>query len=324
MRELERSLSKGSTGPRVRRSELPPSATLLELRRLLERHSGHDGIHTTPIPGLSFLRASAPNDQPLHMIHEAALCLIVQGAKQVMLGGQIYAYDALRFLVVSVDVPITAQVMQASAAMPYLCFRLDLDPHEIAAMILQTRMLAAAPREGLAALSLVKTSAELLDAALRLARLLDTPEDIAPLAPLAKQEILYRLLKGEQGMRLRQIAAADSHAQRISRAISRLKQHFDQPLDIEAIAREAHMSRSSFHHHFKSITSMSPLQYQKQLRLQEARRLMLMHAIDAATAGHRVGYESASQFGREYARLFGNAPARDLKRLREQVPSTAA
>jgi transcriptional regulator GlxA family with amidase domain len=167
-------------------------------------------------------------------------------------------------------------------------------------------------------------SAEMLDACLRLTRLLDAPEDAAALAPLARREILYRVLKSEQGAQLRQIATTDGQAQRISRAIAWLKKHYDQPLRIEDLARGAHMSASSFHHHFKAITAMTPLQYQKHLRLQEARRLMLTQDVDAGTAAHRVGYESPSQFGREYNRLFGAPPARDLRRLRAELPQRAS
>jgi AraC-like DNA-binding protein len=297
------------------------SSQLSEIARVLERHSRSDGSHTTLLPRVSMLRQSAPTGQPIHSLHEPAMCLIVQGAKQVILNEEVYSYDASRYLVVSLDVPITAQVTRASSETPYLCFRLGLDAAEIAALILETGMTSVPDRSVARALMLAQTSTALLDAVLRLTRLLDTPEDIAALAPLAVREILYRLLKSEQGPQLRQIAATDGQTRRISRVISWLKQHFDQPLRIDDIAREVHMSPSSLHHHFKAITAMSPLQFQKQLRLQEARRLMLVQDVDAATAGHRVGYESPSQFGREYARLFGAPPARDLRRLREQMPA---
>jgi AraC-like DNA-binding protein len=297
---------------------------LSELARTLERHSSGDGIHATAIPGVAVLRASARTDQPIHTIYEPAMCLIVQGAKQVMLNNEVYAYDRSRYLVVSAELPVTGQVMQATAEKPYLCLRVDIDAAEVAALILQSGI-RPAPAGGLSrALVLAQTSASLLDAAMRLARLLDMPEDIGALAPLAKREILYRLLKSEQGMQLCQIAATGGAAQRVARAISWLKKHFDHPLRIDEIAQEVHMSPSSLHHHFKAVTAMSPLQYQKQLRLQEARRLMLVHSIDAATAGHRVGYGSPSQFGREYSRLFGAPPASDLRRLREQMPASTA
>jgi AraC-like DNA-binding protein len=322
MKARKRILSNGSADdPSVSPALTAP---LAELARLLGRHSNGDGIHPTPIAGVAVLRASTPMAEAIHAIHEPAMCLVVQGAKQVILNDVTYAYDASHYLVVSLELPITGRVTRAVPDAPYLCFRMDLDPGEIASLILQTGMRSAPDRGVCRALALAQTTVEMLDAVLRLTRLLDTPDDIDTLAPLAKREILYRLLKGEQGPQLRQIAATDGQAHRISRAIGWLKKHFDQPLRIEDIAHEVHMSPSSFHHHFKAITTLSPLQYQKQLRLQEARRLMLVHDVDAATAGHRVGYESPSQFGREYSRLFGAPPARDLRRLREQLPVHAA
>jgi AraC-like DNA-binding protein len=215
------------------------------------------------------------------------LCLIVQGAKQVMLNDELYQYDAGGYLIVSVEVPIASRVTKATQANPYLCLRIDLDPVQIAALILDAGIPSPADCAVSRALAVAQTPADLLDAVVR----------------------------------LHQIAATDGRTQRISHAIRWLKKHYDQPLRIEDIAREAHMSTSSLHHHFKAVTAMSPLQYQKQLRLLEARRLMLSQDVDAATAGHRVGYESPSQFGREYARLFGAPPARDLRRLREQIPA---
>jgi AraC-like DNA-binding protein len=194
---------------------------------------------------------------------------------------------------------------------------MDLDPREIAELLLKSGM-PPAPRKGSArGLYLSRTSDAMLDAVIRLMRLLDTPADAAALAPLAMQEILYRLLKSEEGERLARIGRSESHAHRIARVIGWLKAHFSETLRIERLAGEAHMSVSSLHHHFRAVTAMSPLQYQKQLRLQEARRLLLSEAIDAAAAGHRVGYESPSQFSREYSRLFGAPPSRDLQRLRQ-------
>ncbi|MEJ1963080.1 MAG: AraC family transcriptional regulator [Gammaproteobacteria bacterium] len=294
------------------------TAQLSELSALIKRLTPGDGTHATPLPQVSLLRQSVPTGEPLHGVHEPAMCLVVQGAKQVSLNGEVYSYDASRHLVVSVDLPICGQVTQATVDEPYLCFRLDLQPAQIAALILETDVPASADRGGVRALAVVQTSPQLLDAVLRLMRLLEAPEDIRTLAPLATREILYRLLKSDHGHLLRQIATTDGQTQRVARAISWLKKHFDQPLRIEEVARDLNMSVSSLHHHFKAVTAMSPLQYQKQLRLQEARRLMLVQDVDAATAGHRVGYESPSQFGREYSRHFGAPPARDLRRLREQ------
>ena len=304
----------------------PDAATaplLAELCRLLARHAPMDGVHDTGIPGVAAVRASQPGDEIGHALHQAALCLIAQGAKRVLLGEEVYVYDASRHLVFSVDLPIGAQVMRATPDEPYLCFRLDLPAQAVADVLLKTGAAAAsppsAPTAAVRGLFLSRTGAPLLDAVVRLLRLLDAPDDAAALAPLVQQEIIYRLLRSDEGPRLARVAHADSQAHRVAQAIGWLKAHYAEPLRIEALARQVHMSASSLHHHFRAVTAMSPLQYQKQLRLQEARRLLLGEVSDAASAGHRVGYESPSQFSREYARLFGVPPARDAQRLRQQA-----
>jgi AraC-like DNA-binding protein len=308
--------------PRTSQSRAPDHAEPLhELVSLIQRRAPSDGAHATSLPGVTLFRQCAPTGEPIHAVHEPAMCLVVQGAKQVSLNGEHYSYDASRHLVVSVDLPISSRVTRATSDAPYLCFRIDLQPAQIATLILEAGLPASPDRGASRGLAVVQTPPQLLDAALRLMRLVEFPEDIRTLAPLATREILYRLLKSEHGHQLRQIAATDGQTQRVARAISWLKKHFDQPLRIETIAKDLSMSVSSLHHHFKAVTAMSPLQYQKQLRLQEARRLMLVQDVDAATAGHRVGYESPSQFGREYSRLFGAPPARDLRRLRTQPPA---
>ncbi|MFP2906978.1 AraC family transcriptional regulator N-terminal domain-containing protein [Pyxidicoccus sp. 3LFB2] len=296
---------------------------LAELASMMERLTPGDGIHGTALERVVLIR-SARTGEPLRALHQPALCLIAQGAKRVMLGEEVYPYTASHHLVVSVDLPVTGQVTQATPQAPYLCFRLDLDPGEIADLMLQAKLPAAPQRSPSRGLFVSETTPSLLDAVLRLVRLLDSPEDIPALAPLAMREIVYRLLKGEHSSMLNQIATANSQAWRIARAIGWLKAHFAEPLRIEDVAREVHMSTSSLHHHFKAVTAMSPLQYQKQLRLQEARRLLLSEDVDVATAGFRVGYESPSQFGREYSRLFGAPPGRDLRRLRQRPEVVAA
>jgi len=296
---------------------------MAELAGALSRRFERDGTHGTAIERLSILRASRPNE-PLHVVHQPALCLIVQGAKRVLLGEELYRYDASHYLVVSVDLPLSGWVTQATPREPYLCLRLDIDPGEVAALSLRASDSAPASRSASRGLFLDAPCPLLLDAALRLVHLLETPEDIPTLAPLAEREILYRLLKSGHGGALRQLATVGSQSWRIARAIDWLKAHFTEPLRIEHLSREVHMSPSSLHHHFKAVTAMSPLQYQKRLRLQEARRLMLGEDVDAATAGFRVGYESASQFGREYHRLFGAPPARDSKRLRQRLGASPA
>jgi AraC-like DNA-binding protein len=292
-----------------------------ELASLIGRNIAADGMHATTIPRLFLMRASQLTE-PLPTVYEPALCIVAQGRKQVMLADEVYFYGPEQCLVISVDLPVVGQVIEATPAAPYLCLRLDLDPGKLSAMMLEigqgvTRnQRAERLRLGL---SISPVDPPLLDAVARLARLLDTPKDIHILAPLIEREILYRLLSGEYSDRLRQIATADSRVVSVNRAISWLKQNYTAPFRIETIAREARLSPSALHHSFKSVTALSPLQYQKQLRLQEARRLMLGHAMDAATAGHQVGYESPSQFSREYSRLFGAPPSRDIARLKESV-----
>ncbi|MCU7370716.1 AraC family transcriptional regulator [Paucibacter sp. O1-1] len=288
-----------------------------DLARLLQRHAPKDGVSPTAIPRLSAIRFSSPSDELVHALHQPAVCIIAQGAKRVLLRDEVYSYDASRFPVFSTDLPISAQVTHASQDAPYLCFRLDLDPAEISEMVLKLQSAAPARAVTCRGLYLSRVDEGMLDAAIRLMRLLDTPHDAATLAPLAAQELVYRLLRSEQGERLAQASRADSHAHRVTRAITWLKANFAEPLRIEDLARDVHMSTSSLHHHFRAITAMSPLQYQKQLRLQEARRLLLADGVEVSKAGYAVGYESASQFSREYSRLFGVPPSRDAQRLRE-------
>ena len=292
-----------------------------ELAGLIERNIDADGIHATAIPRL-FLIRSSQTTEPTPAVYGPALCLIIHGQKQVMLADEVYIYGPEQFLIVSVDLPLVGQVIEATPAEPYLCLKLNLDPGQLSALMMELRQ--DAPRNRRAeqlrlGLSVSPLALPLLDAMVRLARLLEAPNDIPILAPLAEREILYRLLTGEYGDRLRQIATADHRLVAVNRAISWLKQNYAEPFRIETVAREARMSPSALHHSFKSVTAMSPLQYQKQLRLQEARRLMLGQAMDAATAGHYVGYESPSQFSREYSRLFGAPPSRDIARLKESV-----
>ena len=297
-------------------------AVLSELVALVSRHTPGDGVHTCAIPGLHLMRASA-TAQRLPAVYEPGLVLVVQGRKQALLGHELLTYDPLHCLVVSVTMLPLAQIIEASADKPYLCLRLDVDAHELGALMMEIPTEpAAAPARGL---NVARVAAPLLDAMLRLTRLLDAPpRDAAMLAPLALREILYRVLTGELGPRLRALSAADSHAQRIGRAIELLKRRFAEPVRVEEVAQAAAMSPSSLHLHFKQVTSMSPLQYQKMLRLHHARQLMLADGLDAAVAGHRVGYESPSQFGREYRRLFGAPPKADATTARGAVGLTTS
>ena len=287
----------------------------LELAALIERFTSQDGSHQTAITPLCLFRASSPSE-PVHAVYEPALCLVAQGAKEVLLADEVYRYDQANYLLVAVDLPIIGQVIEARPEVPYLGLRLNLDPREINALIIEAGIPAPANPDSGRGLTVSRIEPQLLDAVVRMVRLLQTPQDIRLLMPLIMREILYRLLTGEQSTQLRQIALANSQTQRIAKVINWLKFNYDKPLRIESIAREVNMSPSALHHHFKAVTAMSPLQYQKQIRLQEARRLMLSEALDAATASFNVGYESPSQFSREYSRLFGAPPQRDIARLR--------
>mgnify|MGYP003290666874 CR=1 FL=1 len=295
-------------------------ARLDELASLIARYTAGDGSYPTPIGRMTFLRSAAPSGL-VHDVHEPSLCVVAQGSKRVMLGGDVYEYGRGCYLVATVDLPVCAEVLDATRERPYLCLKLGFDMNEVASMLLQvgeTAIPNVAPERGL---FFSRADTALLDAILRLARLLDTRDDIAALAPLAEREIIYRLLKSDEGRRLCHAVGANNHGRRIARAVAWLKGHFAEPLRIEALASHVGMSSSSLHEHFKAVTAMTPVQYQKQLRLQEARRLLMTEGIDAGTAGHRVGYESPSQFSREYRRMFGAPPSRDATRTRE--PSLA-
>lgn len=285
------------------------------LATLIERYAAEDGTHATPLPRVALIRSSCPTE-PLHALHEPALCIVAQGRKRVLLGDRVFLYDPSQYLVVSVDLPVIGQVIAASADQPYLCLRLNLDPATLGALMMEAGLEGDHEAEAPPGLSLSTVTPELLDAAVRLLRLLDTPRDLPALAPLVEREILYRLLTGPQAAKLRQIALGESKLQQVNRAIAWIKRHYRDPFSIDAVTAEARMSRSALHHHFKAVTAMSPLQYQKQLRLQEARRQIVGQAVDAVTAGFNVGYDSPSQFSREYRRLFGEPPMRDAVRLR--------
>lgn len=289
--------------------------SLVKLVDIVGRHARSDGIHATPIPGVGLIRSGTPT-MPMPVVYEPTLCLVAQGRKQAMLGTTAYVYDAANYLIASVDLPVMGSVIEASESTPYLCLVLDLDMVELSDLALRYPL----PEENRAVLSsgiaLNETTPELLDASVRLASLLDRPGDIEALAPLVIREILYRLLTGTGNSILRQMARADSRLNQIAKAIAWLRSHYMESCRIDDIADIAGMSRSAFHAHFKAVTSMSPLAFRSQLRLQEARRLMVSEAIDAAAAGYRVGYESPSQFSRDYARMFGMSPAKDAGRLR--------
>ena len=291
------------------------SATLDAMAALMTRFATGDGAWATAIPRLSFIRYSRAH-QPMPAHYPPCFCLITQGSKAIAFGDDRLVYDAARFVVAAVDLPVTGVVLDATPEKPYLCVMLELDTPELASLLLETDRPAHAdvvPRRGL---FVGEATSPFVDAVWRLMRLLDTPGDIRALAPLAEREVLYRLLQSNAGARLRDVVAGNGPARRIARSIVWLRSHYDGPLRVERLAERANMSPSSFHAHFKRVTAMSPLQYQKLLRLQEARRLLMTDAVDAATAGHRVGYQSPSQFSREYRRAFGMSPGAEYRQLR--------
>jgi AraC-like DNA-binding protein len=250
-------------------------------------------------------------------IYQPCLAIVVQGRKRAVLNDEVFHYDALNYLVVSVTLHGLGQVLEATPEHPYLSLRLNLDLEEIARLVLELGDLGPSPTAADRGLYVARLDEPLLDAVLRMVKLLDTPEDIGVLAPVVQREIYYRMLRGELGSRLVDLAQSEGGNHRVVRAIEWLKQHYAAPLRIEELAGAVHMSSSALHHRFKAVTAMSPLQYQKHLRLHEARRLMFADGIESATAGHRVGYESPSQFSREYRRLFGAPPRSEIARLRE-------
>lgn len=296
-------------------SGLGLEAQRAELANRLARLAAQEGIHACAVGEIDLLRFDSPS-QPTPTVYEPSLCIVVQGRKLVRLADETYHYDALNYLVVSMTLPMFGQILEATPERPYLCLRIDIDIAMIGELQRQMPARPADTGSDGRALYVARTQPALLDAVLRLVRLLDTPAEAEVLAPLALREIHYRVLTGELGHRLRELCLLDSQSQRIGRAIELLKRRYHEPLRIEALAEAAHMSPSSLHHRFKAATAMSPLQYQKQLRLQEARRLMLSEHLEAAAAAHRVGYESPSQFTREYRRLFGAPPRQEVTAAR--------
>ena len=287
-----------------------------ELTARVARLAPVDGVHPAAFPSLTLTRGSVPT-ACMPTVCQPSLGFVVQGRKRSLLNDEVFYYDALNYLVVSVTLPMMGQVIEASEERPFLGLRLDLDLDEIARLLLELGDRGAAPVAADRGLFVARMDEALLDAVLRMVKLLDTPEDIAVLAPTVRREIYYRVLRGELGQRLVDLAECDGGNHRIVRAIEWLKQRYTAPLRIEELADAMHMSQSALHHRFKAVTAMSPLQYQKHLRLHEARRMMFIDGIECATAGHLVGYESPSQFSREYRRLFGAPPRVEIARLRD-------
>ena len=290
-----------------------------ELARSIAAYASHDGTFALRIPGLSASRFSKINRECVHTLRSASLCIIAQGAKTVIVNREFFEYDASRMIVFSVALPVASQITRASHSEPYLALKLVLDAHKIAELVLKVFPRGLPPPQERKAVYLAPVSVSIVNAAIRLMQCLAQPGDAQLLGPLIVEEILIRLLRSSIGVRVAQMGLDESSVHRVGKAIAWLRSNFSQPMKVEELAELANMSVSSFHVHFKSVTSMSPLHYQKVLRLQEARRLMLSAMMDAGGASQRVGYLSASRFSREYSRFFGNAPTKDIARLRNDT-----
>ena len=298
-------------------------AQMAVLAERISRFTPHDGGFDMRHPGLHLYRSSKASQELHHGVQKPGLCLVAQGAKSVLLDKELFEYDENRLLVYSVDVPVASRVVRASPEEPYLSLRLDLDPQRIAELLPKVQPHGLPRPLEDRAICVCHADPDLIETASRLLGLMAHPGDVELLAPLAVDEILIRLLRGPLGTRVAQIGQVDSRLQRVGKAVGWLREHYDQTAEVETLATMVHMSPSAFHQHFKAVTAMSPLQYQKTLRLQEARRLMLSTLADAGIAARRVGYSSASQFSREYARHFGTSPMKDIARLRERLPVNA-
>ena len=292
------------------------AAPLALLANLIRAYAPHDGSFPQRVPGLHVSRMTRINPACVHGLRLPCLSIIAQGAKTVTVAQEVYEYDLSRMLVYSVALPVAAQVTRASVAEPYLALRLDLEPQKIAELVLKVFPHGVPPVAERNAVYITPLQPAVVHAAIRLMQTLAQPSEAELIGPLVVDEILIRLLRSPIGVRVAQMGFAESSVHRIAKAISWLRANFSQPMKVEELAEQVHMSVSSFHEHFKSVTSMSPLHYQKVLRLQEARRLMLAAVMDASAASQQVGYLSASQFSREYSRFFGAAPTKDIAKLR--------
>ncbi|GAB4240774.1 MAG: AraC family transcriptional regulator [Acidobacteriota bacterium] len=307
--------SQANWNPRLR------EIYLKELIDHLQRLLPGDG-HAEPVVGLHLFRVSSPTDLR-HGVLEPALCVIAQGAKELTLSGRRYRYDPYHYLIVTLGLPVTTRVVEASPERPYLSLRFDLAPELVGSVLVQSGYRLQERSSPVAALDVSPLETGLLESVVRYVRLARDPEEARVLAPLVRREIVFRLLQGAQGDRLQHVAVLHGKRHRISRAIARMRREFDRPLRVEDLAREAGMSLSAFYQHFRAVTGMTPLQFQKRLRLYTARERMILQDLDAATAAFEVGYESPSHFSREYKRLFGASPARDVQRLRRTLLGAA-
>lgn len=292
---------------------------LHELVTMVRRHlvdTGSDTVGPMLLPGLQLIGSNAVTEAQ-QLVYEPMLCIILEGAKTTTLGAETHTYRAGQYLVVSADLPVSGQVVDA----PYMAIGVPLDPAMIADLLAEAGGVSpeAAP---VRALAVSDMDEDLIDTVMRLVRLLDRPQEAAVLAPMIRRELMWRLLSGERADMMRQIGSATGRLEQVRRAIRWLRRHYAEPMRIERLAEVAGMSETSLHRHFKAVTAMTPLQYQKQIRLQEARNLLISRGRDMAAIGFAVGYDSPSQFSREYRRVYGQPPGRDLQRLRADPPQT--
>jgi AraC-like DNA-binding protein len=291
---------------------------LQQLALLIRRHSPSNGIHQTAMPSLTLMHTTNLSE-PLESVYKPSICIVAQGAKMAQLADETYRYDPSSYLVTSVELPIIGRIIEASPEIPYLSLKLSFDADVILDIVKEMNEPDFVPAEAGRGITVSRTSPDLLEALVRLVQLLDAPRDIPILSPLVIREILYRVLQSEQGALIYHFAISGSHAHNIAQAVQLINRQYNQPLVVEQLAKSVNMSTSAFHKHFKRVTAMSPLQYQKTVRLQEARRLMLTESVQATEAAYRVGYESPSQFSREYARMYGRPPMVDVQELRGTI-----
>jgi AraC-like DNA-binding protein len=283
------------------------------LAELIARYAPHDGLFDLPLPGVHLLRTSTQETNPTRAVTKPGMCIIAQGAKRVLIGQDVYDYDNSRMAVYSTEVPVSAKIVKASEAEPYLCLIVDIEPQKLAELTMKAFPNGLPRVQHPRPLFIGKANPKIVEAGIRLLELLCQPDDAEFLQPLITDEIFIRLLRSDIGTLVAQIAATDSSLQRISKAISWIREHFREPMKIETLAALSNMSVSAFHSHFKTVTSMTPLQFQKELRLHEAKQVMLNRMMDVSTACMHVGYSSVSQFSREYSRLFGVSPSKDAR-----------
>ena len=289
--------------------------TVTGLAEMIHELCPRDGSHETAVEGL-FLTRCSTTEVPRNSLQTAVFCVVAQGAKSILLNEKHFFYDRNKYLLVSLDLPLVGQIEEATVAKPFLGMSLVLDFEEVGSLMRETALPHESAPPLRPALMIGSMDDDLLDAVIRLTALLKKPDQIAVLAPLVRREIFYKLLLSEQGGLLRRMTADGGKIQRVASGLAWLRRNVARPIRMEELAREMRMSPSGMHSWFRAVTSMSPLQYQKQLRLQEARRMLFSDALDAATVSRQVGYESPSQFSREYRRFFGSPPMRDIERLR--------